>query len=181
MNQRGPLKIRKPQLAQAVTTTVPQSDSQRNDNFRSYFPNSALSLMTVSLHQLIFSQPNRWDRLPWWLSGKEPACQFRRCGFNPGSGRSLQKERATHSGILAWKIPRTEEPGRLQPTGSQRVGHDLVTKGTATDCDAQFLRTFFILCFINLSSSFTSSFQHLGRFNPPIHHILCELKETQST
>ena len=31
---------------------------------------------------------------------------------------------ATHSSTLAWKIPRTEEPGRLQSMGSQRVGHD---------------------------------------------------------
>ena len=31
---------------------------------------------------------------------------------------------ATYSSILAWRIPWTEEPGRLQPTGSQRVGHD---------------------------------------------------------
>ena len=36
----------------------------------------------------------------------------------------LEKEMATHSSILAWKIPWTEEPGRLQSTGSQRVGHD---------------------------------------------------------
>ena len=36
----------------------------------------------------------------------------------------LEKEIATHSRILAWKIPWTEEPGRLQSTGSQRVGHD---------------------------------------------------------
>ena len=35
---------------------------------------------------------------------------------------------ATHSGILAWKIPLIEEPGGLQSTGSQRVGHNLVTK-----------------------------------------------------
>ena len=35
----------------------------------------------------------------------------------------LEKEMATHSSILAWKIPRTEEPGRLQFMGSQRVGH----------------------------------------------------------
>ena len=39
----------------------------------------------------------------------------------------LEKEMATHSSILAWKIPWTEEPGRLQPMGSQRVGHDWVT------------------------------------------------------
>ena len=36
----------------------------------------------------------------------------------------LEKEMVTHSSILAWKIPRTEEPGRLQAMGSQRVGHD---------------------------------------------------------
>ena len=36
----------------------------------------------------------------------------------------LGKEMATHSGILAWKIPWMEEPGRLQSMGSQRVGHD---------------------------------------------------------
>ena len=39
----------------------------------------------------------------------------------------LEKERATHSGTLAWRIPRTEEPGRLQSMGSQRVGHDWAT------------------------------------------------------
>ena len=36
----------------------------------------------------------------------------------------LEKEMATHSSILAWKIPWTEEPSRLQSMGSQRVGHD---------------------------------------------------------
>ena len=36
----------------------------------------------------------------------------------------LEKEMATHSSILAWKIPWMEEPGRLQFMGSQRVGHD---------------------------------------------------------
>ena len=36
----------------------------------------------------------------------------------------LEKEMATHSSILAWKIPRAEKPGRLQSIGSQRVGHD---------------------------------------------------------
>ena len=38
----------------------------------------------------------------------------------------LEKEIATHSSILAWRIPWTEEPGGLQSTGSQRVGHDWV-------------------------------------------------------
>ena len=36
----------------------------------------------------------------------------------------LEKEMAAHSSILAWKIPWMEEPGSLQFTGSQRVGHD---------------------------------------------------------
>ena len=40
----------------------------------------------------------------------------------------LEKEMATHCSIHAWKIPWTEEPGRLQSMGSKRVGHDLATK-----------------------------------------------------
>ena len=36
----------------------------------------------------------------------------------------LEKEMATHSSILAWKIPWTEKPGRLQAMGLQKVGHD---------------------------------------------------------
>ena len=39
----------------------------------------------------------------------------------------LEKEMATHSSILAWKIPWTEKPGRLQSMGSQRVGQDSAT------------------------------------------------------
>ena len=38
--------------------------------------------------------------------------------------KEMEKEMATHSSILAWKIPWTEEPGRLQSMGSQSVGHD---------------------------------------------------------
>ena len=41
-----------------------------------------------------------------------------------GLGRSLDEEMATHSTILAWGIPWTEEPGRLQSGDSQRVRHD---------------------------------------------------------
>ena len=53
---------------------------------------------------------------------------------NAGDVRSLGWEdplkegTTTHSSILAWRIPRTEEPGRLQSMGSQRVGHNSVTK-----------------------------------------------------
>ena len=41
-----------------------------------------------------------------------------------GQEDPLEKEMATHSSILAWKIPWTEEPSGLQSTGSQRVGHN---------------------------------------------------------
>ena len=60
------------------------------------------------------------NRLPWW--GKASV-------YNaiPGLGRSLEKEMAIHFRTIAWKTPWTEEPGRLQPMGSQRVGHDWAT------------------------------------------------------
>ena len=45
-----------------------------------------------------------------------------------GQEDPLEKEMTTHSSILAWEIPWTEEPGGLQTMGSQRVGHDLTTK-----------------------------------------------------
>ena len=44
-----------------------------------------------------------------------------------GQEDPMQKEIATHSSILAWKIPWTEEPGGLQSMGSERVGHDWAT------------------------------------------------------
>ena len=67
-------------------------------------------------------------------SGKEPACQGRRHKRHflrvwrvrsLGREDPLEEGMATHSSIPAWRIPRTEEPGGLQSTGSQRVGHDL--------------------------------------------------------
>ena len=50
---------------------------------------------------------------------------------------SLEKEMATHTNILAWKIPWKEEPGRLQSMGSQRVGHKATnthTQNSSTFC-----------------------------------------------
>ena len=51
--------------------------------------------------------------------GKESACNAGDPGSIPGLGRSPGEEMATHSSILAWRIPWTEEPGRLQSMGSQ--------------------------------------------------------------
>ena len=61
---------------------------------------------------------------PGGLDGKVSVCNAGDPGSIPGSGRSPEKGMATHSSILAQKIPWTEEPGRLQSMRSQRVGHD---------------------------------------------------------
>ena len=62
-----------------------------------------------------------------WLSDKNPpanAGESRDVGSIPGSGRSPGGGKATHSNILAWRIPWTEEPGGLQSMELQRVRHD---------------------------------------------------------
>ena len=58
--------------------------------------------------------------------GKESACNAGDPGSIPTRGREdpLENGMATHPSILAWEIPWTEEPGGLESTGSQRVGHN---------------------------------------------------------
>ena len=55
--------------------------------------------------------------LPRWLSGKESPANAGDVGLIPGWEDPLEEEVAAHSIILAWEIPRTEEPGRLQSMG----------------------------------------------------------------
>ena len=64
-----------------------------------------------------------WE-LPSWLSGKASACKCGRPSSIPGLGRLLEEGMASHSSILAWRIPWTEEPGGLQSMGLQRVRHN---------------------------------------------------------
>ena len=64
---------------------------------------------------------------PGGTSGEESACQCRRQKrhrFYPGLGYLLEKGMATHSSILIWRIPWTEEPADLQSMGSHRVGYN---------------------------------------------------------
>ena len=71
--------------------------------------------------------------------GKESACNPGDVGSIPGSGDPLEKEMATHSSTVAWKIPRTEDPGRPQSMGFSRQEYwsglpfpspgDLLTQG----------------------------------------------------
>ena len=94
-------------------------------------PPSPLTLHATSPH---------WG-LPRWLSGKESTCQSRRHKrlerhrFDSWVGEDpLEKEMATHSSILAWEIPQTEEPGGLQSMGLQRIGHDRATEHARKAC-----------------------------------------------
>ena len=66
---------------------------------------------TSLVGQMVKRLPAMWETWVWSLSQEDP----------------LEKEMAPHSSTLAWKIPWMEESGRLQSTGSQRVGHDWAT------------------------------------------------------
>ena len=89
-------------------------------------------LFCFDLATRFYCEPVRIFELPGWFSGTESACRRRRCRRQqvPSLGQEdpLEEEMATHSSNLAWGIPWTEEPGGLQPMGSERVRHDLVTQ-----------------------------------------------------
>ena len=91
----------------------------------------------------------------------------------------LEKWMATHSSILAWKIPWTEEPGRLQSLGSQRVQHHLATKPPiriskgcnptqkwqmgVTEKRVQDLKVSFTICFILPSAFLRDQIENLSK------------------
>ena len=70
-------------------------------------------MMEVSVSMSVVAQ--RLKCLPGMLEIQVPSL---------GQEDPLEKEMATHSSMLAWRIPWREEPGGLQSMGSQRVGHD---------------------------------------------------------
>ena len=66
------------------------------------------------------------DRGAWWAAVRGVAKSWTRLSdftFTFHFHASLEKEMATYSSVLAWRIPGMEEPGRLQSMGSLRVGH----------------------------------------------------------
>ena len=80
-----------------------------------------------ALRSILHSFSSVGGTLLWWLSVKNfPAVQETKV-WPLGQEDPLLKGMATHSSVLIWKIPWTEEPGTLQSLGSQRVGHDWVT------------------------------------------------------
>ena len=74
--------------------------------------------------------PTMWETLVRSLGQEDP----------------LEKEIATHSSTLAWKIPWTEEPGRLQSVGSQRVGHNSATSLHFMSIESMMPSNHLILC-----------------------------------
>ena len=68
------------------------------------------------------------QRLPWWLRWLGVCLQRRRPMFDPWVRRIPWRRDATHSNILAWRIPWTKEPSGLQSTQLQRVRHDWMTR-----------------------------------------------------
>ena len=105
----------------------------KRDSFLLSYPNLFWSnIFTMTLYSshcsafmfdsTIYHQPLFFG-FPSGSDGKESVCNAGVLGSIPGSGRYLEKEMATFSSILSWKIPWTEEPGGLQSMGSQRVRH----------------------------------------------------------
>ena len=79
--------------------------------------------------------------------GKESTSNEEDPGWSLGWEDPLEKEMVTHSSILAWRIPWTEEPGRLQSMGLQRVGHDWATNIHINYCQhatPYILRAYFV-------------------------------------
>ena len=67
--------------------------------------------------------------LPCLLTGEKICLPMQKMQvLSLGREGPLEKEMATHLSIIAWEMSQTEEPGGLQCSGSQRVGHDLATK-----------------------------------------------------
>ena len=82
----------------------------------SWFRVSRLLLQASQMAQMVKNLPAMQETWVWSVGQEDP----------------LEKGMAPHFTILAWRIPRTEKTGGLQSTGSQRVGHNLVTNTTAT-------------------------------------------------
>ena len=109
------------QFESCFLVTISNSDSYLKQECLEDMPGSLshCRLLLPHLSSFEFKKP------PTPVAQMERICvQGRDLGFIPGLGRSLEKRIATHTSILAWRISWTEEPGRPQFLGLQRVGHD---------------------------------------------------------
>ena len=92
-----------------IIHVLPYPEQTESQNFLAFYLKTCIGIYWASL------VAQRLKRLP-----PMQETQVR----SLGRGDPLEKEMVTHSSILAWRIPWTEEPGRLQSMGLQRVGHD---------------------------------------------------------
>ena len=128
-------------------------------------PSPPLALFVVMLSESLVAQrlkclPPMRETWVWFLGWEDP----------------LEKEMVTHSGILAWKIPWTEKPGRLQSMGSQRVRHDWATSLFYGPLDFTFQDVWLwmsdhIIMIIWVVKIFFVQFFHV--FLPPLLNIFC--------
>ena len=108
---------------------------------KGYFPSSAAIPFLTFIYSLLLFSYYLCASLVAQTVKRLPAMQEARVQ-SLGWEDPLEKEMATHSSTLAWKIPWTEEPGRLQSVGSQRVEHDWVTSLTLCAKSLQSCLTF---------------------------------------
>ena len=91
---------------------------------------------------------NPMDRGAWWAAVYGVAKSWTRLSDFTFTFHfhAMHKEMATHSSVLAWRIPGTGEPGRLPSMGSHRVGHDwgdLAAAAPAVKCNPTFIKKFY--------------------------------------
>ena len=143
------LHIRRPKYLSFSFSIGPSSEYSGLISFRMDWLHLLASLMALlwtstavpSLSELSSEEQHQADCLvgpfvsllchsfDWWLRViKKPPAMHLTQVRSLGPEDSLEKEMATHSRILTWRIPWTEEPGGLQSMGSQRVRHNLMIK-----------------------------------------------------
>ena len=111
-----------------------------------------------------------WASLVAQMGRNPPAMQETRVQ-SLGQEDPLEEGTATHSNILAWRIPRTEEPGGLQSMGSQRVRHDWATKCTINLFSSVELNFYEYKSHTNLAPSVYSAPMHNAYLIVGIKHI----------
>ena len=137
---------------------------QTTGNVNVYFQNSLLHFSLNTCGICLNASISKFE-ISRWHSGKESTCQFRRhrhVSSIPGSGSSLEQGMATYSSILAWIIPRTEEPGGIQFMWSQSD----TSKHTHTHRLKIIRRSFISFCFFLHRCWQYSDLMVAGRFLP---------------
>ena len=134
------------------------------------------------------------EGLPCWLSGKEPACQCRRCRFNPWVRKIPWRRKwqplqcsclestmdggawwanGNHSSILAWRVPWTEEPGGLMATTPEFLPGEAHGRRSLVGYSLS-------LQFSSVAQSCPTLLDPMNRSTPglPVHHQLPEFTQT---